>query len=139
MSQSEEHVKLLSVFHYIVGGLMALFSCIPFIHLALGIWMLGEAHHPTMKGDPPPEFIGWLFIGIAAAIITLGWVLSALVIAAGRCLARRRKHLYCMIIAGIQCAFMPFGTVLGVFTLIVLMKPEVKALFAGQGGAASGC
>jgi hypothetical protein len=34
-----------------------------------------------------------------------------------------------MVIAAIQCAFTPFGTVLGVFTLIVLVRPSVKALF----------
>jgi hypothetical protein len=27
---------------------------------------------------------------------------------------------------------MPFGTVLGIFTLIVLSRPSVKALFAAQ-------
>ena len=32
--------------------------------------------------------------------------------------------------AAISCAFMPFGTVLGIFTLIVLTKPPVKSLFA---------
>ena len=31
--------------------------------------------------------------------------------------------------AAISCAFMPFGTVLGVFTLIVLLRPGVKELF----------
>jgi hypothetical protein len=32
-------------------------------------------------------------------------------------------------IAGIECIFIPFGTVLGVFTIIVLMRPTVKELF----------
>ena len=31
--------------------------------------------------------------------------------------------------AGIECMFTPFGTVLGVFTIIVLMRPEVKTMF----------
>ena len=31
--------------------------------------------------------------------------------------------------AGLECILMPFGTVLGVFTLIVLMRDSVKALF----------
>ena len=33
------------------------------------------------------------------------------------------------VVAGIECIFMPFGTVLGVLTLLVLMRPSVKALF----------
>jgi len=31
--------------------------------------------------------------------------------------------------AGVECMFMPFGTVLGVFTIIVLMRPSVKEIF----------
>jgi hypothetical protein len=31
--------------------------------------------------------------------------------------------------AGIACVFMPFGTVLGVFTIIVLMRDSVRRLF----------
>jgi len=32
--------------------------------------------------------------------------------------------------AAIACINMPFGTALGVFTLIVLARPTVKALFS---------
>jgi hypothetical protein len=31
--------------------------------------------------------------------------------------------------ACIECMFMPFGTVLGVFTIIVFIRQSVKALF----------
>jgi hypothetical protein len=33
------------------------------------------------------------------------------------------------VIACIECLFMPFGTILGVFTLIVLSRESVKKLF----------
>jgi hypothetical protein len=36
-----------------------------------------------------------------------------------------------MVIAALLCMFMPFGTVLGVFTIIVLVRDSVKALFNG--------
>jgi len=39
-----------------------------------------------------------------------------------------------MVIAGIECLFMPFGTVLGVFTLVVLVRPSVKELFLRNQG-----
>ena len=31
--------------------------------------------------------------------------------------------------AAIECMFFPFGTVLGVLTIIVLIRPSVKPLF----------
>jgi len=40
--------------------------------------------------------------------------------------------MFCLIVAGIICIFMPLGTILGVFTIIVLVRPSVKAMFEGQ-------
>jgi len=33
------------------------------------------------------------------------------------------------VMAAIECIFMPFGTVLGVFTIVVLARPSVKEMF----------
>ncbi len=38
-----------------------------------------------------------------------------------------------MVIAGVLCTFMPFGTVLGVFALIGLARPGVKEAFGASG------
>jgi len=35
-------------------------------------------------------------------------------------------------VAGAACLMMPFGTVLGVFTIIVLMRESVKEMFGRQ-------
>jgi hypothetical protein len=43
-----------------------------------------------------------------------------------------KNRMYCMVVAGIECIFMPFGTILGVFTLITLTKDSVKGIFAEQ-------
>ena len=36
-TQDQEQLKLLSIFHYVVGVLAALFSCFFIIHLVIGI------------------------------------------------------------------------------------------------------
>ena len=36
---------------------------------------------------------------------------------------------FCLVMGAVACMFMPVGTVLGVFTIVVLMKPSVKELF----------
>jgi hypothetical protein len=129
MSQDEEHLRLLSIFHYVLGGVLGLFSLFPTLHLGVGLFMIlapgGFADH----GEPPPAFVGWFFVIGAGIAILLGLTLAVLVLIAGRNLARRRRHLYCTVIAGVMCAFMPLGTILGVFTLITLSKSQVKALF----------
>ena len=131
-SQDAAHLDLLGIFHYIVAGVSALFSCFPVIHLVIGIAMvtgrMGEMHRSP--GAPEPALFGWFFIAIAAFLIVLGLTFSALLAYAGRCLRQRRRHTFCLVMAAISCMFMPFGTVLGVFTLIVLSKPSARALFA---------
>ena len=48
---------------------------------------------------------------------------------AGRRLAQRRSYMFCMVMAGVACMLTPVGTVLGVFTIIVLNRPSVRRLF----------
>lgn len=43
------------------------------------------------------------------------------------------EHLLLSIVTGVQCIFVPFGTVLGVFTIVVLSRLSVKALFQSEG------
>jgi hypothetical protein len=52
---------------------------------------------------------------------------------AGRSLARRKRYLFCLIVAGTMCVMCnPLGTVLGVFTIVVLLRPSVKELFGAN-------
>jgi len=129
MSQDEQHLDLLSIFHYVVGGITALLSCIPFLHVAMGIAMLCGAFEGQ---NPPPRALGWLFILFPAVFILIGWALSVVIIVAGRKLKRRTSRTFCLVVAGLECIMMPFGTVLGVFTLIVLMRESVGRLFASN-------
>ena len=121
MKQDLEHLKLLAIFHYVVAGMTALFACIPLIHyfmgLALATGALGDS-------DPEAQTIGIFFTVFASLFILAGWTLAALIAFAGRSL-----QTHCLVMGGIECIFMPFGTVLGVFTIIVLMRDSVKELF----------
>ena len=130
-AQDAAHLDLLGVFHYVIAGLTALFSLFPVIHLVIGVAMVGGHLDMHAKpGEPDPALFGWFFIAIAAILIACGLTFSAFLAYAGRCLRQRRRHTLCVVVAAISCAFMPFGTVLGIFTLIVLTKPSARALFA---------
>ena len=128
--QDEQHLSLLSIFHFIVGGMTGLFSCLPIFHLAFGIAIIcGALDSAGGTKDHIPHFIGWFLALFALVFILIGWSLTITIISAGLKLKRRKNWLYCMIIAGIECVMFPFGTVLGVFTIIVLMRDSVKMLF----------
>ena len=129
MNQDEEHLRLLSIFHYVVGGLAALFSCLALIYVALGVVFVVAPHKMGGHGPPPPPFLGWIFAFIGGVIFVMGEALAGCIIAAGRCLAKWRNYTFALVIAALECLFTPFGTVLGVFTILVLMRPSVKLLF----------
>lgn len=124
MEQDEQYLRLLSVFHYVVGGLAAFFACIPLIHFCIGAAML------TGAIDDAPAFVGLMFVVMSIVAITIGWVFAVCLIVAGKSLAKRKRYMFCLVMAAISCMFMPFGTVLGVFTIIVLMRPSAKELFS---------
>ena len=132
MNQDLEHLRLLSIFHYVVGGLAALFACFPIIHLTLGLLMIFNPSmwENKMHGDMEEmRFVGIFFVCLASVFILAGWTMAVCVFIAGRNLARRRHYTFCLVVAAILCVFIPFGTVLGVFTIIVLVRPSVKELF----------
>jgi hypothetical protein len=124
-----EHLRLLSIFHYVLGGISAFFACIPIIHFVFGLVMIIAPHAFGHGKDQPPAFLGWFFVFFAIVIMVLGWTYAALVLIAGRSLAVRKRYTLCFIVACVECLWMPFGTVLGVFTIIVLNRASVKQLF----------
>jgi len=132
MNKIEENIRLLAVFHYVFAALVAVVSLIPVIHIALGVVMLAAPQ--AMCGENckelPPEFLGWIFLGVGAFAMIFGLSFAAMVVLAGRYLSRRIHHTFCIAVAAVSCLFMPFGTVLGIFTLVTIMKPEAEALFS---------
>ena len=125
--KDEEQIRILAVFHYVLGGMAALFALLPVIHFVMGLFFILAPD--KVQGDVPPTLIGWFFVIFSGIFILTGWIFAGFVIAAGRSLARRRRYLFCLVMAGVACLFVPFGTVLGVFTILVLSRASVKEGF----------
>ena len=135
ISQDEEHLRLLRIFHFVCAGMMALFACIPIFHLIIGLVMLLAPQVFGPGKAQPPAFVGLFFVIFASAFILLGWTFAVLLAWAGRNLGRRKHYTFCFVMACAACLFAPFGTVLGVFTIIVLIRPGVKMLFDQPGAS----
>lgn len=129
MNQDQEHLRLLSMFHYVVAAMAFLFASVFIVHVVIGAFVLGAPQKLAGAGEPPPGFIGWLFMGMGSAVVLTGWAYAGAMVVAGRSLARRRRYSFCLAMAAVSCALAPVGTVLGVFTLLVLLRPSVKPLF----------
>ena len=132
MNQDKEHLRLLAIFHYIVAGLAAFFSLFPLLYMTIGAIFIFVARHGTAKPgeELPPEFLGWIFVGLGSLLFLLGIAMAICILIAGRCLSRRKCYTFTMVMACVECLFVPFGTILGVFTIVVLSRESVKALFS---------
>ncbi len=124
-----EHLRLLSIFHYIYAGITACFSCFPLLHVAMGLLMLTGGLPMHEKDQATARMMGLMFVAVGASIALLGWTLAVLLFLAARRLGSLRGRTFCMVIAALSCLHIPLGTILGVFTLVVLSRPSVRARF----------
>ena len=131
MSQDSEHLQLLAIFHYVVAGLAGLLAFFPLFYSVIGGFLLYAAQHPGPGNqEPPPAFLGWIFIVLGAVFFIAGLTMALCILIAGRCLSRRKGYSFALVMACIECLFVPFGTILGVFTIVALSREPVKALFS---------
>ena len=125
MNRDEQHLNSLAIAHYVVGAFSILFSLLPLIHVTIGLMMLSG----RFPDDEAPEFVGWALVFMGLLFVFIGVAFSICIIVSGRRLATRRGYWFSFVVACILCAFAPIGTVLGVFTIVVLARESVKALY----------
>src|SRR5437867_11662315 len=132
MNQDKEHLQLLAIFHYVVAGLGALFSFFPLLYTTVVAIFIFAALHGTAKPveDLPPEFLGWIFAVLGSVLFLIGLSMAICILIAGRSLALRKRYSFAFVMACIECLFIPFGTILGVFTIVVLSRESVRGLFS---------
>ncbi len=135
MPAMRDDLRLLSVFHWVLAAMAAAFSLLSIFQIALGATILRGT---IDSANPPPDVFGWLFVGIGVLFLAAGFSYAAALVVAGRFIAQARHWTFVIVVAAVSCAFFPFGTTLGVFTIIVLSKPEVKALFHPSGPVSPG-
>ena len=127
--RDREHLKLLALFHTVVGAGTALFSSMFLLHVFMGVAMLTNPHFMGGSSGTAPREAAIVFIAIGSAAVLTGWIFGALQYYSGRCIAARKHCGFSSVVAAISSFNIPLGTVLGVFTLIVLNRPSVKELY----------
>jgi len=133
MTSDENHLRLLTIFHYVVAGLTALIGCLPILHVGFGLFFtFAPDDWFDGKDGPPPRWFGLIFVFFGCLVIAGFWTFAACLFASARFLAQRKHYMFCLVMAAIACTCQPWGTVLGIFTIIVLMRDSVKQLFASS-------
>lgn len=148
-----ERLRLLSIGYYIRGGITAAFASLFVIY---AIFMFGmtlipdaawadnakrQAASPTPNvysasvtpsptpSQAPPKVFFRIIAAIFGFLVLLGWTLGGLTAYAGWCIQKRRHKVLIYIVAAFNCVFVPYGTLLGVATIIVLSSTAGRLEF----------
>ena len=102
----------------------------PLIHVAVGLAMVfGKFDEP----HPPPVLFGWFFVILGGIFHRLcRSALAIAIIVAGAKLKKTGADIIASLWPHSNALMMPLGTILGVFTIIILMKDPVKEMFAAS-------
>lgn len=128
-----EHLRLLSVFYYVMAALTGFFALFFLIYAFIGGALAVGGAASGGDDGPPMMFFGSIFAIFGLGLVALQLASAGLLYFTGRSLVERRRYIFCMVIAGLNCLSFPMGTALGIFTFIVLARPSVKALFESGG------
>lgn len=128
-----EHLKLLRWGYFLSAGVTAFFSMFGLFYAGMALLITSL---PVKEGqDAPPEQIAWIFaiVGIGMTVVMLAVAAAKLKVA--KALRERTSRTFCSVVAVITMFGMPYGTLLGVFTLLVLSRPSVAQAFAADASA----
>jgi hypothetical protein len=146
MDRDEQDLRRLAWAHYIAGAVTALLA----IPGARSVWQCGDwvrAKSPPpawlkllQELDLPPDLLVQMLIFFFASITLMVLLHAAIMIWIGWCLARARRYWVVFIFSMLDCTYLPVGTIVGVWAVMVLNRPSVKARFGlpsqRSGGAA---
>jgi hypothetical protein len=131
MNQDLEHLKLLSIFHYIVGGLACFCGLLWILYIVSGFILIIASGSMASDDRMGASIGGVVAIVVGIFLFVLFEAFGILCIIAGRKYAKHEGYKFCFVLAIFTCLNFPLGTALGVFTIVVLNRPSVKALFQG--------
>jgi hypothetical protein len=128
MNKDLNHLKLLGTLHITWGVLAILFGLLfGIIYVAIGANTSVE-----ISGNISPNAAHEIFLVIGIAAVVLSSIYGILMIMAGGMLRKHRGYGFCFFVSILDLLGFP-SLILGIFTLIVLVRPTVKELFKGGG------
>lgn len=128
--QDSDLLSVVSIFHYVLGGFQMLISLAGFVYVVVGVLMVTGAMD-SAKGEPPPPELGWIFVVIGIVFVLIFITIGLFTIKTGINMRKRRSRTLCIVIDSILCMMIPFGTIVGIFGLVLLTKPEIADEFEG--------
>ncbi len=118
-----------------MGGLGCLFGFFPLIYVVMGQLVLRDAGPMAGEfGNTHDEvfarnMMGTMFTILGAVMFIIFEAVAICVLLSAKFIKERRKYWFTFVLACLMCLSAPFGTALGIFTIITLLRKEVKEVY----------
>ena len=126
----EEHLKLLSVFHYISGAITLFVSFIFLLQFFVFSFIFDEVMTGLLdialvgNYDFDPEIFSMLiYLWIILFFVFIGFGLAQ--IFSGNFLRKKKYRIFSFIVAIISILYFTYGTIMGVMTIVVISRSSV--------------
>lgn len=151
-AEDREHLSALSIGHFALAGLSLLGAAPILFYGAAGAKVLeglggdlsmAMGNLPTQPGgnalggapDTMLQDIRLLLTVAVVSFVAVSVLAAVHLVVVGVMMRRRRWWTFCYLTGWGECVMFPFGTILGIFTIIVLGRPSVKRVFGVDGPA----
>lgn len=127
-NSDRQYLDLLSFFNYVLGGIH-LFLVLVSLSYFFQAWQI-----VSLSGSEPDRYavpfsLSGLLLSYGLILLVVGLAYALLTLASGQCLKRRKGYGFSFTIACLQCVSVPFGTILGIVTINILLRDSVRALY----------
>jgi hypothetical protein len=134
-SVDREQLRLLSVLWFVYGGLAACICLAALVVLFAGVIAFTAAVASAPPSSAPWNAVaagvaGCVFGAIGGGFSLLFGTAAALRILTGLALRQHRYYTFCLVVSGIMALQIPLGALLGISSMIVLLRPSVGRLFS---------
>lgn len=121
-----QNLPTLSILHYVYGALVCLGGFAALMFMGLGTLLSSDLVMQNAE-EAPPEWLGTFFAAFGLGLFVVLELWGIFIILSGYWISKRRKRTGSTIVAALCLLSFPFGTALGIFTLVVLLNDAVKA------------
>ncbi|HEY4156705.1 MAG TPA: hypothetical protein VGM29_01365 [Polyangiaceae bacterium] len=130
LAKDDQDLKVLSILHFVYAGIIAFTGILLVAYLVIAAALVASTSSAAKPSAGEAAVVGTVFIVIFGSLILLLWVKAALLVYSGLSLRKLERKLLSQIVAVLACINLPFGTALGVYTLVVLSRPSISWRYA---------
>ncbi len=129
-SKDEADLNLLSIFHYVWTGLLGCSTLGIVAYFLLIAGLVASTPSSGPHSSPHDQEVAAGIVGVIGVMMAIIMVpLFVLHLLAASALRKRSRYMLVLVMSGFTCLSVPLGTALGIWTIMVLQRPSVKALF----------